>query len=157
MSGSNDDDVRQGSAARRGERAVGSAVGPVNLCPATDVFAAGCNSPCRRQEFDADERRRRDDVIEAFSTDRADQPLRMPILPGRPRRRWVITNAHSCKAPGDGMTVGRIAVTDLPQIVHQGDAFQMSTLRPLLPFTGPMANWRRSPRSIRLDALVRLT
>jgi hypothetical protein len=121
MSGSNDDNVRQRSAARRGERAVESAVGLVNLCPATKVFAAGCNSPCRQQEFDADERRRRDDVIEAFSTDRADQPLRMPILPGRPRRRWVITNAHSCKAPDDGMTVGRIAVTNLPQIVHPPD------------------------------------
>jgi hypothetical protein len=33
----------------------------------------------------------------------------------------VITNAHSCKAPDDGMTVGRIAVTNLPQIVHPPD------------------------------------
>ena len=54
MFGSIDDEVRQGSAARRGDRAVRSAVEPVNLCPATDVFAAGCNSPCRQQEFDAD-------------------------------------------------------------------------------------------------------
>jgi hypothetical protein len=33
----------------------------------------------------------------------------------------VITTAHSCKAPDDGMTVGRIAVTNLPQIVHPPD------------------------------------
>src|ERR1700704_771782 len=56
--------------------------------------AAGCNSPCRQQEFDADERRRRDDVIEAFSTDRADQPLRMPILPGRPRKLATVTAVY---------------------------------------------------------------
>ena len=40
MSDSNDDDVRQRSAARRGERAVESAVGLVNLCPATRLSTA---------------------------------------------------------------------------------------------------------------------
>lgn len=36
-----------------------------------------------------------DDVIEAFSTDRTDQSLRMPILPRGPRGRRVITYALS--------------------------------------------------------------
>ena len=112
MSGSNDDDVRQRSAARRGERAVESAVGLVNLCPATKVFAAGCNSPCRQQEFDADERRRRDDVIEAFSTDRADQPLRVSVLPGRTRRRWSVPDPRGSKASRYGLAVASIAVTN---------------------------------------------
>lgn len=35
-----------------------------------------------------------DDVIEAFSADRADQPFRMPILPGRTGSRRMISNAH---------------------------------------------------------------
>jgi hypothetical protein len=35
-----------------------------------------------------------DDLIQAFPSDRADQSLRMPILPGRPRGYWVITDAH---------------------------------------------------------------
>ena len=35
-----------------------------------------------------------DDVIEAFPADRADQSLRMPVLPGAPWSRRVITDAH---------------------------------------------------------------
>jgi hypothetical protein len=33
------------------------------------------------------------EVIEAFPADRADQSLRMSVLPGRPRSYWVITDA----------------------------------------------------------------
>ena len=29
-------------------------------------------------------------MIQALSPDRADQPLGVPVLPGRPRRRWSI-------------------------------------------------------------------
>jgi len=46
-----------------------------------------------------------DDVIEAFPADRADQSLRMPVLPRRPRGDRVIAYAHGCSAPGDGMTI----------------------------------------------------
>ena len=53
-----------------------------------------------------------DDVIEAFPADRADQSLRMPILPRRPSSRRVISDAHGRKPPGDSVTIGRVAVAD---------------------------------------------
>jgi hypothetical protein len=80
-SGSIDDEVRRGSAEQRVGRAVGSADGPANPCPETGAFGIRCNSRRRRQEFGAMGFAEDDDVIEAFSTDRANQPLRMSILP----------------------------------------------------------------------------
>jgi hypothetical protein len=38
-----------------------------------------------------------DDVIEAFPADRADQSLRMPVLPGRPWGGRVISDAEGSK------------------------------------------------------------
>jgi hypothetical protein len=34
------------------------------------------------------------DVVQAFPADRADQALRISILPRRPRRGWVVANAQ---------------------------------------------------------------
>jgi hypothetical protein len=45
------------------------------------------------------------DVIEAFPADRANQPLRMPILPVWSRCNRVIPEAHRCQTLPDGMTV----------------------------------------------------
>ena len=53
-----------------------------------------------------------DDVIEAFPTDRADQSLRMPVLPGRPRGYRVIAYAHGCETLRDRLTVGRVTVSE---------------------------------------------
>src|SRR5580704_2793527 len=53
-----------------------------------------------------------DDVIEAFPADRADQSLRMPILPGRPRGSRVIAYTHRRKTLRDRLTVGPISVSD---------------------------------------------
>ena len=50
------------------------------------------------------------DMIQALSPDRADQPLRMAILPGRPRRRWSVPNAHGSKTPRYGMAIRGISV-----------------------------------------------
>src|SRR6267154_5271961 len=52
------------------------------------------------------------DVIQAFSTDRANQPLGMPILPGCARRNRVIPDAHRRNAPLEGTTVAGVAVAD---------------------------------------------
>ena len=52
------------------------------------------------------------DVIEAFPADRADQSLRMPVLPGCPWGRRVISDAHGSKTPGDRVAVGRVVVAD---------------------------------------------
>jgi hypothetical protein len=35
-----------------------------------------------------------DDVVEAFPSDRTNQPFGIPVLPWRPRRRRLIANAH---------------------------------------------------------------
>ena len=53
-----------------------------------------------------------DDVIEAFPADRADQSLRMPVLPGRPRGDRVIAYAHGRKTLRDCLTIGRVTVAD---------------------------------------------
>src|SRR5260370_40389460 len=53
-----------------------------------------------------------DDVIEAFPADRADQSLRMPVLPGRPRRRRVIAYAHGRKTLCDRLAVAPVTVPD---------------------------------------------
>src|SRR5580704_1412773 len=51
-----------------------------------------------------------DDVIEAFPADRADQSLRMPVLPRRPRGDRVIAYAHGCKTLRDGLAIAPVAV-----------------------------------------------
>jgi hypothetical protein len=53
-----------------------------------------------------------DDVIEAFPADRADQSLRMPILPGRPRGGRVIAYTHRRKTLRDRLAEGRVTVSD---------------------------------------------
>jgi hypothetical protein len=53
-----------------------------------------------------------DDVIEAFPADRADQSLRMPILPGPPRGGRVIAYTHRRKTLRDRLTEGRVTVSD---------------------------------------------
>jgi hypothetical protein len=50
------------------------------------------------------------DVVQALPTDRADQPLRMSILP---RGSWcnrVIPDAHRHQTLGNGMTIGSTRV-----------------------------------------------
>ena len=51
-----------------------------------------------------------DDVIEAFSADWADQPLRMPVLPGRTGRSWSVPNSHSSETSRYRMAVRGVAV-----------------------------------------------
>ena len=53
-----------------------------------------------------------DDVIEAFPADRADQSLRMTVLPRRPRRRRVIAYAHRRKTLRDRLAVASVTVPD---------------------------------------------
>ena len=51
-----------------------------------------------------------DDVIEALPADRADQPPRMPFLPGRPRRDRMIAYTYGCKTFRDSMAVAPVTV-----------------------------------------------
>ncbi|MDQ1453756.1 MAG: hypothetical protein QOK38_3622 [Acidobacteriaceae bacterium] len=84
----------------------------MNLCPATDVFAAGCDTFVGNKNSTQMSVAEDDYVIEAFSTDRADQPLRMPVLPRRLWCRRLISDAHGRKPPGDSAAIGRVAVAD---------------------------------------------
>ena len=61
-------------------RAAGSADDLASLCPRTNVFGVRCNSQWRQDVAHVDVTED-DNVIEASSADRLDQPLRMPILP----------------------------------------------------------------------------
>ena len=53
-----------------------------------------------------------DDVIKTFPSDRADQPLRISILPRRPRGDRSVANAHGPDAPDDGSAIRAVAVAD---------------------------------------------
>jgi hypothetical protein len=49
-------------------------------------------------------------MIDAFPSDRADQPFGIGILPWRPRRSWSITNTHGADAPGGNLTIDLISI-----------------------------------------------
>ena len=51
-----------------------------------------------------------DEVIEAFPSDRADQPLRNAHSARVTAGRRVIAYAHGCKTPGDRMTIRSVTV-----------------------------------------------
>ena len=51
-------------------------------------------------------------VINAFPPDRPDQPLRISVLPRRPRGYRSIADAHGANTPNKYLTIGSIAVTD---------------------------------------------
>src|ERR1700758_3235166 len=53
-----------------------------------------------------------DDVIKTFPSDRADQPLRISVLPRRPRRDRSVANAHGPDAPDEGSAIRAVAVAD---------------------------------------------
>ena len=50
--------------------------------------------------------------VEAFPADRADQPLRIAILPWRPRRDGLITDAQRSHATDEHLAVAGIPITD---------------------------------------------
>ena len=50
------------------------------------------------------------DMMQAFSSDRADEPFDMTILPRRPRRSWSIPNAHGSKSSCYGMAIRGVSV-----------------------------------------------
>jgi hypothetical protein len=52
------------------------------------------------------------DIVQAITPDRADQPFRISVLQWRPRRCRLITNAHRLKTADENVTVDGVAVTD---------------------------------------------
>src|SRR6185295_15138313 len=83
---------------------------PEHLCLTTDVFALRCNSSCTtatRYEVLLSEDH---DMIDAFPSDRADQPFGIGILPWRPRRSWLIANTHGAQASGENLTIDLISI-----------------------------------------------
>ncbi len=53
-----------------------------------------------------------DDVIKTFPSDRADQPLRISVLPRRPRRDRSVANAHGPDAPDEVSAIRAVTVAD---------------------------------------------
>ena len=53
-----------------------------------------------------------DDMVKTLPADRADQALRIAILPRRARRRRMIPNAERADAADEDMAVAAIAVPD---------------------------------------------
>ena len=51
-------------------------------------------------------------VVEAFPTDRADEPLYMTVLPWRARRDRSVPGAHGLEPSGDDGAVGAISLTN---------------------------------------------
>jgi hypothetical protein len=50
------------------------------------------------------------DMVEAFPSDRANQPLIIAILPWRLWRCRLIPNTHHPNAPGEGLAVGAVPI-----------------------------------------------
>ena len=53
-----------------------------------------------------------DNMVETFPPDRANQSFRMPILPGRSRSGWPVTNAHGAKPPFEYLAVDTVTIAD---------------------------------------------
>src|SRR4051794_9607369 len=52
------------------------------------------------------------DVVEALPSDRANQPLRVAILPGGAWRCWTIANTERTKAAKESVAIAGIPVAD---------------------------------------------
>ena len=50
--------------------------------------------------------------VDAFPPDRPDQPLRISVLPRRPRGCGAIADAHGMNTSDEYLAIGPIAVTD---------------------------------------------
>jgi len=55
---------------------------------------------------------KRDDMVDAFSTDRADKPFDIGVLLGRARRCRSISDAERAKAPGDDLPISAISIAN---------------------------------------------
>ena len=53
-----------------------------------------------------------DNVIQAFSSDRADQSFRIAVLPRRSRRCRSVANAHRSSASGKCLSVDAVPITN---------------------------------------------
>jgi len=51
-------------------------------------------------------------MVDAFPTDRADEPFDIGVLPGRARRCRSISDAERPKAPGDDLPISAISITN---------------------------------------------
>jgi len=56
------------------------------------------------------------DMVQAFPADRADQALRIPVLPRRACRRWMIVNAERVNATNEYAAVASIVCAE--NLIH---------------------------------------
>jgi hypothetical protein len=51
-------------------------------------------------------------VVEAFPSDRTDQPFSICVLPRGTRRYWLVANAHRSKSTDKDLAIGPVPVTN---------------------------------------------
>src|ERR1700726_1235598 len=75
-------------------------------------------------------------MIDAFPSDRTDQPFSISVLPRGMRRCWSVANAHRSKSTDKDLTIGPVPVTN--EIA--GSLFPAAGFRDLIcdPFCGRM-------------------
>ena len=70
-------------------------------------------------------------MIKTIPSDRADQPLRTPVLPWRPCRDRTIANTHCGKAPNEGFAIGAISIAnDISRRFFPAEGFRQLTGNP---------------------------
>jgi hypothetical protein len=52
------------------------------------------------------------DMVEAFASDRSNQPFNMTVLPRRAGHDWSVSDAHGSQSACDRDTIRSVAVTD---------------------------------------------
>ena len=107
-----DDGDRPGLAVPGCVRLVGRHVPSARPCLRTDECALRCSIPCRIGEHAAGVAPRPPRCGRGISADRADQSLRMPVLPWRPRRDRLITDAQKSHATDEHLAVAGIPIAN---------------------------------------------
>src|ERR1700726_3239178 len=77
------------------------------------------------------------DVVNAFPSDRTDQPFSTSILPRGARRRWSVANAYRSESADKDLTISPVPVTD--EIA--GSLFPPACFRDLI--CDPFCRWMR--------------
>src|SRR6202045_1272510 len=77
------------------------------------------------------------DVVNAFPSDRTDQPFSISILPRGARRRWSVANAYRSEPADKDLTIGPVSVTN--EIARS--LFPTACLRDLV--CDPFCGWMR--------------
>src|SRR5665213_864096 len=84
-----------------------------HLCSVTGGCASRCSKSCTTAaDGEGAVRQTHDDMVDAFPTDRADEPFDIGVLPGRAQRCRSISDAERPKALGHDLPISAISITN---------------------------------------------